>query len=142
MEGENQVGPTEQAQASNMVMHGESDAAMTNLKKMRAQLRGKITRSINRIKKFIDQGGDARKRVEKEILQLDKDFELAHECHTEFYEYVDESHTQTMDEWEDILTNDIYDIEEMVEDFIQPLATPQHANPMSLNNEQTYEQSY
>ena len=46
-----------------------------------------------------------------------------------------------MDEWEDILTNDVYDIEEMVEDFIQPLATPQHAKPMSLNNEQTYEQS-
>ena len=46
-----------------------------------------------------------------------------------------------MDEWEDILTNDIYDIEEMVEDFIQPLSTPQHANPMSLNSEQTYEQS-
>ena len=82
MEGENQVGPTKQAQASDMVTHDESDAAMTNLKKKRAQLRGKITRSINRIKKFISQGADARKRVEKEILQLHKDFELARECHT------------------------------------------------------------
>ena len=33
MEGENQVGPTEQAQTSDTVTHGESDAAMTNLKK-------------------------------------------------------------------------------------------------------------
>ena len=68
MEGESQVGPTEQAQASDTVTHGESDAAMTNLKKKRAQLRGKITRSINRIKKFISQGADARNKVEKEIV--------------------------------------------------------------------------
>ena len=124
MEGENQVGPTEQAQVSDTVTHGESDAAMTNLKKQHAQLDGKITRSINSIRKFISQGADMRKRVEKEILQLHKDFELARECHAELYEYVDESHTQTMDEWEDILTNDIYDLEKMVKGYIQPLATP------------------
>ena len=41
-----------------------------NLKKRRAQLRGKITRSINRIKKFIDQGTEMRKRIEKETRRL------------------------------------------------------------------------
>ena len=41
---------------------------MTNPKKKRAQLRSKIARSINRIKKFINLGADARKRTEKEIL--------------------------------------------------------------------------
>ena len=41
---------------------------------------------------------------------------LARECHAEMYEYIEESQIAAMDEWEDILTNDFYDIEENVED--------------------------
>ena len=41
-----------------------------NLKQRRAQLRGKITRPINIIKKFIDQGTEMRKRIEKETRRL------------------------------------------------------------------------
>jgi predicted nucleic acid-binding Zn-ribbon protein len=66
---------------------------MSNLRKKRAQLRGKITRSIKRVRKFIQQGAEMRKRVEKEIGQIHKDFELARECHAEMYEYADESQT-------------------------------------------------
>ena len=49
------------------------------LKKQRTQPRGKITRSINRVKKFIEQKAEIRKRVEKESVQIRKDFELARE---------------------------------------------------------------
>ena len=123
--------------------HGVSDAqTMSNLKKKRAQtaqLRGKITRSINRVRKFIQQGAEMRKRVEKEIGQIHKDFELARECHAEMYEYADESQTSTMDDWEDALTNDVYDIEEKVEDFLQSLSVSEHANATSKPNEQIIE---
>ena len=43
---------------------------------------------------------------------------MARECHAEMYEHVGESQTSTMEEWEDILTNDVYDIEENVETFL------------------------
>ena len=55
-----------------------------------------------------------RKRIEKEILQVRKDFDLVRECHAEMYEYVDQSQLSAMDNWEDVLTNDFYD-EEAVE---------------------------
>ena len=42
---------------------------LKDLKKQRAQLRGKITRSINRVKKCIHQGAEMHKRIEKEIIQ-------------------------------------------------------------------------
>ncbi|CAB4030163.1 Hypothetical predicted protein [Paramuricea clavata] len=44
-----------------------------------------------------------------------------------------------MDEWEDILTNDVYDIEEMVETFLLSLSVSEHANPMSSTSEQILE---
>ena len=94
---------------------GESNAkAGEQLKKRRAQLQGKVTRSINRIKKFIEHSAEMRKRIEKEILQVRKDFDLVRECHAEMYEYVDQSQLSAMDNWEDVLTNDFYD-EEAVE---------------------------
>ena len=121
---------------------GESNAkAGEQLKKRRAQLRGKVTRSINRIKKFIEQGAEMRKRIERGILQVRKDFDLARECHAEMYEYVDESQISAMDDWEDVLTNDFYDVEETVENFLQSISEPKPANTMSLTSEQTSEQS-
>jgi hypothetical protein len=80
-----------------------------------------------------------RKRVEKEIGQIHMECELACECHAEMYEYADESQTSTMDDWEDALTNDVYDIEEKVEDFLQALSVSEHANATSKpnNNRQT-----
>jgi hypothetical protein len=106
---------------------------LKDLKKQRAQLRGKITRSINRVKKCIHQGAEMRKRIEKEIIQIRKDFELARECHAQMYEYVEESQVQAMDNREDILTNEFYDIEENVEEFLQSFSVPKHANTNSNN---------
>ncbi|CAB3978667.1 Hypothetical predicted protein [Paramuricea clavata] len=80
-----------------------------------------------------------RKRVEKEIGQIHKDFELVRECRAEMYEYADESQTSTMDDWEDVLTNDVYDIEEKVEAFLQALSVSEHANATSKPNEQIIE---
>ena len=135
-ENEGQSGSAEAVQET---AHGESDAQMSILKKKRSQLRGKITQYINRARKFIEEGAEKRKRIEKEIIQIRKDFELARECHAEMYEYVGESQTSTMDEWEDILTNDVYDIEEMVEAFLLSLSVSEHANPMSSTSEQILE---
>ena len=36
-----------------------------------------------------------RKRIEKEIVQIRKDCELARECHAEMYEHIEESQTAT-----------------------------------------------
>ena len=82
-----------------------------------------------------------RKRIEKEILQVRKDFNLARECHAEMYEYVDESQISAMDDWEDVLTNDFYDVEETVENFLQSISEPEPASAMPLTSEQTSEQS-
>ena len=57
------------------------------------------------------------------------------------YEYVDESQISTMNDWEDVLTNDFYDVEETVQNFLQSISEPKPANTMSLTSEQTSEQS-
>ena len=68
MSDEGQSVSAETAQESNHGI-GESDPKMSDqLKKKRAQLRGKITRTINRVRKFIYQGAEMRKRIEKEII--------------------------------------------------------------------------
>ncbi len=46
-----------------------------------------------------------------------------------------------MDNWEDILIKDFYDIEENVEDFLKSLSVSQPANTMSPTSEQIIEQS-
>ena len=125
-----------------LVEHGETDAQRNgSLKKKRAHLRGRITRSTNRINKFIGQGAEMRKRIEKEVVQIRKDFELAREYHAELYDYVDESRVSAMVNWEDILTNYLYDIEEKVENFLQSLSASKHANTTSKSSEQILEQA-
>ena len=58
-----------------------------------------------------------RKRVEKEKMEIRKDFELARQCDSEMYEFVDEGQNSALDDWEDVLVKDIYDIEDYVEEF-------------------------
>ena len=84
----------------------------------------------------MDQGTEMRKRIEREIIQVRKDFELARECHAEMYEYIEGSQIAAVDEWEDILTNDFYDIEENVK-YLKSFSEPVHANRTSLSREQT-----
>ena len=111
------------------------------LKKQRTQLRVRITRSINRVKKFIEQGVEIQKRVEKESVQIRKDFELTRECHSQMYEHFDESQFPAMDDWEDVLADDLYDIEDKIEAFFQSLSEPGLANAKSLSKGQISEQS-
>ena len=81
-----------------------------------------------------------RKRVEKESLQIRKDFELARECHSQMYEHFDESQFPAMDDWEDVLANDLYDIEDKIEAFLHSLSEQGLANAKSLSKEQISEQ--
>ena len=140
-DNEEQSGPAETTQGTSHSVGELNAKAGEQLKKQRRQLRGKITRSINRVKKFIEQGAEMRKRVEKEGLQIRKDFELARECHSKMYEYVDESLIPAMDDWEDVLTNDLYDIEEKIESFLQSLSEPGLAKSVSVSKEQNSERS-
>ena len=96
---------------------GESVADVAaDLKKKRATYRGKITRAINRVRRFIEKGAESRKKIEKEFTQIQKDFDLAREYHAQMYAYSEESQTSNMDDWEDELVNDFYEIEADVEE--------------------------
>ena len=81
------------------------------MKRKRTTHRGKVTRAINRVRQFIEKGAESRPKIEKELAQTRKDFELAREYHAEMYNYIQDSQTSNMDDWEDLLTNDFYDIE-------------------------------
>ncbi|XP_028399260.1 uncharacterized protein LOC114522717 [Dendronephthya gigantea] len=139
-EGQSGVGEVSQ---ETTVTHGvgELNPQMSKIKKKRALQRGKMTRTINRVRKLIDQGPEMRKRVEKEMIEIRKDFELARECHAELYEFADESQTSAMDSWEDNLIKDFYDMEEYVEHYIQSVPVPQHANTTSSTSKQISGQS-
>ena len=76
-DNEGQSGSVEATQTTSQSVGESNTKAGEQLKKRRAQLRGKVTRSINRIKKFIGQGAEMRKRIEKEILQVRKDFDFS-----------------------------------------------------------------
>ena len=69
-DNEEQRGPAEKTQETSHSVGELNAKAGEQLKKQRTQLRGKITRSINRVKKFIEQGAEMRKRVEKEVYKF------------------------------------------------------------------------
>ena len=60
------------------------------------------------------------------------------------YEHFDESQFPAMDDWEDVLADDLYDIEDKIEAFLQSLSEPGLANAKlvkSLSKGQISEQS-
>ena len=85
---------------------GPSEDRVLILKNKRKQLRGRITRAIKRIRKFITEQTQTKRRLEKEIEELRKDFHMACELHAEPYDFADASQISRLDEWEDELTND------------------------------------
>ena len=127
---------------------GPSEDRVLILKNKRKQLRGQITRAIKRIRKFITEQTQTKRQLEKEIDELRKDFHIACELHAELYDFADASQISRLDEWEDALTNDVFGIEEEVENHFrslqdvsaahphQPTVEGQNAlvNPMSLIN--------
>ena len=64
-DNEEQSGSAETTQGTSHSVGELNAKAGEQLKKQRTQLRGKVTRSINRVKKFIDQGAEMRKRYLK-----------------------------------------------------------------------------
>ena len=102
---------------------GESSEISTidheaNLKNKRKQVRGRITRSIKRLNEGVSKKETNLRRFEKELEQLRKDFDVAHELHSQFYDLPDLD-AEILDKWEDDLTNDVYGIEEIVEEYIR-----------------------
>ena len=53
-----------------------------------------------------------------------KDFELACDVHAELYGYVDPSQVPKLDEWENVLTDDVFGVEEEVETYFKTLGNP------------------
>jgi len=101
---------------------GTEDPSLT-LKNKRKQLRGKVTRTINRVRKFITDQDQTKRRIEKELEELRKDFQLARDVHAELYGYVDLSQVPKLDEWENLLTDDVFGSEE-VETYFKTLGGP------------------
>lgn len=88
---------------------------------MRKQVRGKITRSIKRLNEGVSKEDRNLRRFEKELEQLRKDFEVARELHSQFYDLPDVD-ANILDKWEDDLTSDVYGIEEIVEEYTRSIS--------------------
>ena len=102
---------------------GTEEPSLT-LKNKRKQLRGKVTRTINRVRKFITDQNQTKRRIGKKLEELQKDFELAHDVHAELYGFVDASQVPKLDEWENVLTDDVFGLEEVVETYFKTLGNP------------------
>ena len=108
----------EQSEASTIENSHEA-----TLKNKRKQVRGRITRSIKRLSEGVSKGDTNLRRFEKELEQLRKDFEVARELHSQFYDLPDVDNN-VLDKWEDDLTNDVYGIEEIVEEYMRGASKP------------------
>ena len=105
--------PREKSEASTIENSHEA-----TLKNKRKQVRGRITRSIKRLSEGVSKGDTNLRRFERELEQLRKDFEVARELHSQFYDLPDVDNN-VLDKWEDDLTNDVYGIEEIVEEYMR-----------------------
>ena len=90
----------------------------TAIKTRRRQLRGKITRTINRLSALMDRAEITPRRITREITELQKDFVSISELHSELYDYVPQEEHSRMNKWEYDLNNDRYLFEENVEDYV------------------------
>ena len=108
----------EQSQASTIENSHEA-----TLKNKRKQVRGRITRSIKRLSEGVSKKDTNLRRFETELEQLRKDFEVARELHSQFYDLIDVDNN-VLDKWEDDLTNDVYGIKEIVEKYMRGASKP------------------
>ena len=88
----------------------EKPEPQVTVKSKRKQLRARITRSIKRIKEYIEQKNENKKRFEREIRELRCDFERARNLHAQLYDFAEETQTPALDKWENELANDVYSI--------------------------------
>jgi hypothetical protein len=104
------------------------------IKSKRRQLRARITRSIKRIREFIEQNNHNKTRFDREMAELRRDFERAREFHTQLYDFADESQLPTMDKWENDLTNDVYSIEEETELYLSTISLPEASQTSQIQS--------
>ena len=108
---------------------GETVEQQSSIKNKRKQLRARITRSIKRIRESIQNEDKTRRRFEKELEQLRKDYDQACDFHGQLivnygqlYEFAEDSQQPAMDQWENDPTNDLYSTEEQVEVYLSSLS--------------------
>ena len=101
---------------------GEEIHPENAIKSKRKLARRRITLSIKRIREIISKGKPAenKRRLEKEVKQLRDDFETARNLHGQLYEFMDEEEFDGLDQWEHELTDDVFSIEEEVENALAP----------------------
>ncbi|ESO95096.1 hypothetical protein LOTGIDRAFT_160857 [Lottia gigantea] len=117
--------PVENAQIDESV-----DDKITALRSQRKQLRGKLTRSINRVQTNIRKGETDSKRSKRELKQIVRDYEQCSFAHGEIYELTDPIDHGRLDQWEAELNNDFFIIDEIINEQLKPIAddssTPSH----------------
>ena len=100
----------------------------------------RITRSMKRIKEYIEQKNENKKRFEREIRELRCDFERARNLHAQLYDFAEETQTPALDKWENELANDVYSIEEEVEQYLSTFSlsgASQTQSPSTTENMQS-----
>ena len=111
----------------------EKPEPQVTVKSKRKQLRARITRSIKRIKEYIEQKNENKKRFEREIRELRCDFERARNLHAQLYDFAEETQTPALDKWENELANDVYSIEEEVEQYLSTFSLSGASQTQSLS---------
>ncbi|XP_046555836.1 uncharacterized protein LOC124265089 [Haliotis rubra] len=107
--------------ATTSLSSSNNEERITFVKNKRKALRGKITRSINRVRGSIQRKDTNQRRFLRELEAIRSDYGLACDFHGELYSYVDESQVQKLDQWESDLIEDMHTIEEEVEDYLMSL---------------------
>ncbi|KAK6165297.1 hypothetical protein SNE40_022248 [Patella caerulea] len=97
---------------------GEEKERISTVKQKRKVVRARITRSMNRIRDLIQSNDDNHRRLNRELEEIKRDSFIARDLNSELYAYVSDVATCTLDQWEDELTSDIFDIEEELEDYL------------------------
>ena len=104
-----------------------------NLKRERKIVRGKITRSIKRVQELASSGVTSVRRLEKELEQLRRDYDRACEIHCRFYDFIG-ADAEALDKWESELADDVFGIEQEIEERISELKSKKIVSTLTPNN--------
>ncbi|XP_067653257.1 uncharacterized protein [Haliotis asinina] len=92
---------------------------MLAVRKQRKILRGKMTRTMNRLSDYIELKVQNPKWFERELETLQVDFSNICIVHGELYEYVEEHEHPKLDEWESELISAMHETEDKVEHYLE-----------------------
>ena len=108
-----------------------SNGEKENIKQMRKQIRARITRSMTRIKDTMKRNCLTKRRSDKELLDIRKDFDKALNLNGEMYRF-DECPSARLNKSEAGLCDDMYSIEEKVKDYIRDMSKKQSVETRSV----------